>query len=159
MYPAATTFVFRLPVEGGIFNERVRKNMTGQQDFAANGRAGVAHSGFRQRGLGSAFRLFFNAGNFRHLPRLLREGPGPIWRLAIQAHNTAEMTRLLRGGQPLSFVSSFPRSGNTWMRFLLADVLLQNHGMATSTELPVHPDKIVPDFYCHWIARRDAERS
>src|SRR5208282_2910006 len=55
----------------------------------------------------------------------------------------------------LNFISSFPRSGNTWIRYLLADVFLQVHGVETVTELPVHPNKIVPDFYFHWIARRD----
>jgi hypothetical protein len=86
---------------------------------------------------------------------LLREGPSPLFRLAIQMHNTAEIARLLREGQPLFFLNSFPRSGNTWVRYLLADVFLQIRGVETATELPVHPDKIVPDFYCHWIARRD----
>jgi len=70
-------------------------------------------------------------------------------------HNTAEIMWLLREGRPLVFISSFPRSGNTWIRYLLADVFLQIRGVKTTTELPVHPDKIVPDFYCNWIARRD----
>jgi len=100
--------------------------------------------------------MLFKTDNFRHLPRLLREGAGPLVRLAIQMHNTAQIMRLLRDGRPLVFVSSFPRSGNTWIRFLLADVFLQIRGVKTATELPVHPDKIVPDFYCNWIARRDA---
>jgi hypothetical protein len=99
--------------------------------------------------------LVFRAGNFRHLPRLLREGPKPLFRLATQMHNTAEITRLLREQWPLDFLSSFPRSGNTWLRYLLADVFLQIHGMETATELPVHPDKIVPDFYCNRIVWRD----
>ena len=130
--------------------------MTGQHGSTAKSGQSAAASGFLQGGIGSALRLLFNTSNFRHFPRLLREGPSPLLRLAIQAHNTVEIMRLLREGQPLHFVSSFPRSGNTWIRYLLADVFLQNHGVPTSTELPVHPDKIVPDFYCHWIARRAA---
>jgi len=129
--------------------------MTGQHDSTAKSRRSIVNSGFFQGSFGSVIRLLFNPGNFRHLPRLLREGPGPLCRLAIQMHNTAEIARLLREGQPLVFVNSFPRSGNTWLRYLLADVFLQTHGVETATELPVHPDKIVPDFYCHWIARRD----
>ena len=116
------------------------------QDSPAKGCGSSARSGFLPGGLGSAFRLIFKADNVRHLPRLLREGPAPLFRLAIQAHNSAEIIRLLQGGWRLNFVSSFPRSGNTWIRYLLADVFLQRHGVATATELPVHPDRIVPDF-------------
>ena len=106
-------------------------------------------------GCGPTLRLFFQASNLRQLPRLLREGPRPIINLFVQAHNTLAINRLLRENWQVNFVSSFPRSGNTWMRHLLADVFEQCHGMETSTELPVHPDKIIPDYYCHWIARRD----
>jgi hypothetical protein len=129
--------------------------MTGQQVSAAKSRPGLPILGFPRGGLGPALRVIFRPGNFRHLPRLLREGPKPLFNLAIQAHNTAEITRLLRAGWQFSFISSFPRSGNTWIRYLLADVFLQSRGVQTATELPVHPDKIVPDFYCNWIARRD----
>ena len=129
--------------------------MTSQEDSAAASHRSAANSGFLGGEYGAALRLLFRARNFRHIPRLLREGPRPIFRLAIQAHNTAEIMRLLREGWQLNFVSSFPRSGNTWVRYLLADVFLQAHGVATATELPVQPDKIVPDFYCHWIARRN----
>lgn len=129
--------------------------MTRQQIPAARSRRSFANWRFLQGGFGPALRVIFRVGNFRHLPRLLREGPSPLFRLAVQAHNTAEITRLLRGGWQFSFISSFPRSGNTWIRYLLADVFLQARGVETATELPVHPDKIVPDFYCNWIARRD----
>jgi estrone sulfotransferase len=50
---------------------------------------------------------------------------------------------------PLVFVCSFPRSGNTWLRFLMADCLLRQAGYETSTDLPIHPDKIIPDLHCH----------
>jgi hypothetical protein len=130
-------------------------SMRSQQDATATSRRNVAPFGLLRGEHGAALRLFFKAGNLRHLPRLLREGPRPILRLAIQAHNTSEILRLLREGWRLNFVSSFPRSGNTWVRYLLADVFLQSNGVATNTELPVSPDKIVPDFYCHWIARRN----
>ena len=128
---------------------------TGQQDSAATNRGPGTHPGFLRGGFGAALKLLFRARTFRQIPRLLHEGPKPLFRLAIQMHNTAEIMRLLREGRQVIFVSSFPRSGNTWVRYLLADVFLQNRGVETATELPVHPDKIVPDFYCHWIARRD----
>jgi len=130
-------------------------NMTRQQVSTAASRQNAAKFPFLRGEQGAALRLFFRAANLRHLPRLLREGPRPIFRLVIQAHNTSEIMRLLREGWRLNFVSSFPRSGNTWVRYLLADVFHQANGVATATELPVHPDKIVPDFYCHWIARRN----
>jgi hypothetical protein len=73
----------------------------------------------------------------------------------VQAHNGREITRLLTDGHQVTFVSSFARSGNTWVRYLLSDVFLQNHGVETATELAVHPDEIIPDFYCEMIARRN----
>lgn len=44
-----------------------------------------------------------------------------------------------------TMIASYPRSGNTWLRFLLCDVLLQQRGMKTDTTLPVHPDRLIPD--------------
>lgn len=48
-------------------------------------------------------------------------------------------------------VASFPRSGNTWSRFLISDVLLQIYGFQTETKLPVSADEIIPDIYQHDI--------
>lgn len=129
--------------------------MTGQQVSAAKSSPEASLPGAFYRGIGPALRLLLQGRNFSQLPRLLREGPDPVYRLFIQAHNAMVITRLLRQGWQVNFVSSFPRSGNTWVRHLLADIFLQNNGIETSTELPIHPDKIIPDFYCHWIARRD----
>jgi hypothetical protein len=75
----------------------------------------------------------------------------------VQAHNAREIGRLLNDGQQVTFVSSFARSGNTWVRYLLSDILLQNHGVETATELAVHPDEMIPDFYCEMIAKRNRE--
>lgn len=55
----------------------------------------------------------------------------------------------------LTFLSSFPRSGNTWARHLVADVILQNEGMETQTELPIHPDRVIPDIHSNSISDRD----
>jgi len=43
-----------------------------------------------------------------------------------------------------TFISSYPRSGNTWARILATDVILQLHGFETATELPIHQDKVIP---------------
>ena len=42
-------------------------------------------------------------------------------------------------------VASYSRSGNTWLRCLLADVILQQHGFETGTELPIPLDLIIPE--------------
>jgi hypothetical protein len=47
------------------------------------------------------------------------------------------------------FLSSFPRSGNTWMKLLLADVILQMHGYQTDTKLPIDRHQIISDIYKH----------
>lgn len=47
------------------------------------------------------------------------------------------------------FVCSYPRSGDTWLRCLMADCLLQKAGYECSTDLPIHPDKLIPDIHCH----------
>jgi hypothetical protein len=52
------------------------------------------------------------------------------------------------------FISSFFRSGNTWTRFLLTDILLQIHGVETQTQLAVHPDDLIPELHFNSIARR-----
>lgn len=43
-------------------------------------------------------------------------------------------------------LASYPRSGNTWLRYLLGDILLQKQGWETATRLPIHPDRLIPDF-------------
>jgi hypothetical protein len=102
-----------------------------------------------------ALRLLAKPATLAQLPRLLVEGYAPVRRMFVQAHNGREIGRLLSQGQPVTFVSSFARSGNTWVRYLLSDVFLQNHGVETATELAVHPDEIIPDFYCEMVARRN----
>lgn len=52
-------------------------------------------------------------------------------------------------------IASYPRSGNTWMRLVLSDIILQLHDLDTKTYLPVHSDKVIPDFdanpqYTRW---------
>jgi hypothetical protein len=73
----------------------------------------------------------------------------------IEAHNMREIKNLLAGGEGITFITSYPRSGNTWMRYLLSDVFLQNHGIDTNTKLTVHPDEIIADFYCSRVALRN----
>ncbi|HEX3717943.1 MAG TPA: sulfotransferase domain-containing protein [Verrucomicrobiae bacterium] len=66
-----------------------------------------------------------------------------------------EIKNLLAHGVPITFVTSFARSGNTWMRYLLSDVFLQSQGIDTATKLVIHPDEIIPDFYRSLVAVRD----
>ena len=73
----------------------------------------------------------------------------------IQAHNDREMARLVREGASITFVSSFLRSGSTWMCYLLCDILMQNQGIQTATEMPVDRKRIILDHYARLIVRRD----
>jgi len=106
--------------------------------------------------LGAALRLLLLRSTLRQWPRVLREGTSPFVLLLIQANNIAMINRLLNQGKRVVFLSSFPRSGNTWMRFLLTDVLLQAQGVETNTDLPVHPDNLIPEFRCDSLLSRFA---
>jgi hypothetical protein len=108
------------------------------------------------------FRLGFRLlkpETMRWIPRVITEGAGPVRRVIglklIEAHNMREIKNLLAEGEPITFITSYPRSGNTWMRYLLSDVFLQNHGIETNTKLAVHPDEIIADFYCSQVALRN----
>lgn len=50
------------------------------------------------------------------------------------------------------FLASFPRSGNDWVRTLLADVLEQLAGLATGPRLPVDISVVTPGIYSDDIA-------
>ena len=76
--------------------------------------------------------------------------------VTIIKKNAAYITRLSKSGERIVFISSFPRSGNTWVRFLLSDCFLQNMGLKTKTKLLIHPDQIIPDRYCNAIEDCDA---
>ena len=102
-----------------------------------------------------ALRLLANPKTLAQLPRLFSEGLAPAKRMFVQAHNNKEMARLMREKAPVTFVCSFARSGNTWMRYIMCDVLLQNQGYKTGTILPVDPGRIIPDYYAQLITRRD----
>jgi hypothetical protein len=102
-----------------------------------------------------AVRLLARPRTLLQIPRLLREGLGPVQRMLIQAHNNRELARLAREQAPVTILSSFARSGSTWMCYLLGDVLLQNQGIETATELPIDPDTIIVHYYAKLIVRRD----
>jgi hypothetical protein len=104
--------------------------------------------------LGPALRLVCHPATLRQWPRLLHEDIDPIVHLLIRASNTALIHRWLNNGTKVVFISSFLRSGNTWMRFMLSDVLLQMYGVETSTQLPVHPNDLIPEFRFNSIPRR-----
>jgi hypothetical protein len=110
-------------------------------------------------GFRMAIRLLLSPKTLRWIPYILNEGIAPVRRLVrlkyIEAHNSREVKSFLDRGEPITFITSFPRSGNTWMRYLLSDVFLQNRGIDTTTRLVVHPDEIIADFYCSLVARRN----
>jgi hypothetical protein len=103
-----------------------------------------------------ALRLLARPSTLVQLPRLLREGLGPVERMFIQAHNNREMARMVREGLPVTFICSAMRSGSHWMCYLICDVLLQNQGMETTTEMPIDRMSIIVDQYARLIVRRDA---
>lgn len=47
------------------------------------------------------------------------------------------------------FIASYPRSGNTWVRLLVGDVLLQLNERNTSTELETDIRELIPDMHQH----------
>ena len=104
--------------------------------------------------LGPALRLLLHPTTVRQWPRLLSEGADPFVHLLLQANNTSLINKWLRQGTNVVFLSSYPRSGNTWMRFMLTDVFLQMHGVETTTQLQVHPDDFIPEFRGNSIVRR-----
>jgi hypothetical protein len=106
-----------------------------------------------------ALRLLLNPKTARWIPRILAEGIAPVRRMSrlklIEARNMREIKNLLASDVPMTFVTSFARSGNTWMRYLLSDVFLQKEGIDTTTKLVIHPDEIIADFYCSLVAERN----
>jgi hypothetical protein len=107
------------------------------------------------RGTGPALGLLLRGSTFAQLPRLLLEGLAPARRMFIQGFNNSELARLVRAQKPITFVCSYARSGNTWMRYLLSDIRLQNEGVETTTDV-AQPAKIVPDYYTDLITPRAA---
>ncbi len=104
-------------------------------------------------GLFQTGRLLLRPSTLLQLPRLLDEGFAPVRRLVVQAFNNSELGRLAQEPGKLTFVCSYGRSGNTWMRYLMSDVLLQLHGIETATG-SVQPERLVPDYYADRIASR-----
>lgn len=73
----------------------------------------------------------------------------------VEKKNELDIARISAGKDQVVFISSYPRSGNTWTRALLADCFCQQAGFATSTKLPTRIGKIIPDRYCDLIAECD----
>ena len=110
------------------------------------------------RGAGPALGLLLRGSTFAQLPRLLLEGLAPARRLFVQGYNNSELARLVRDHARVTFVCSYARSGNTWMRYLLSDIRLQNEGLETTTD-KAQPAKIVPDYYTDLITTRASTAS
>jgi hypothetical protein len=81
-----------------------------------------------------------------------RNAPATVGR---SDQNYLDLIQCLSEGVKVRFITSFPRSGNTWVRYLLSDVFLQLAGVETKTVLPIHPDKVIPDIYTNSIAGRE----
>jgi hypothetical protein len=107
------------------------------------------------RGTSQTLRLLTRGSTLAQLPRLLLEGLAPVRRMFVQGFNNSELARLVRDQTPITFVCSYPRSGNSWMRYLLSDIRLQNEGIETTTDL-AQPAQIVPDYYTDLITPRAA---
>jgi len=71
--------------------------------------------------------------------------------------NYSDIIQSLAGGSRVIFINSFPRSGNTWVRYLLSDIFQQRAGMATYTALPVSPERLIPDVYINPVATCERE--
>jgi FkbM family methyltransferase len=82
--------------------------------------------------------------NFLEAQRLLAQIP--------EDNHTFPKASLLREAidaqiSDLTYLASYPRSGNTWMRFLLADIMLQQMGYETDTKLPFPVAALIPDMH------------
>ena len=70
----------------------------------------------------------------------------------IHKINSTKLTTLYNDDY---FIVSFPRSGNTWMRYLLSDIALQNASSKITgnpriiDNWPVSPHDLVPDLHIH----------
>jgi Sulfotransferase domain len=62
---------------------------------------------------------------------------------------------LLRNRQALQatdiILLSYPRSGNTWSRYVIADFILQSLGFETDAKLPIEFHQVIPSIYTHDI--------
>ena len=112
-------------------------------------------AGILFRGAAPAIRLLMRPSTLAQLPRLLIEGLAPARRMFIQGFNNSELSRLVQSHASVTFVCSHARSGNTWMRYLLSDILMQNQGVQTTTDL-AQPHKLVPDYYTDLIEPQSA---
>jgi hypothetical protein len=129
--------------------------MTGSQ-HSTNGRPKGPVFGLLADAFSLVCRRVAQRPPLSQIPRVLSEGADPLRRLIAEARNHQEIRGLLDSGTDVTFISSFFRSGNTWMRFLLADILLQNRGIETSTADASRISEMVPDVYLDLVARRDA---
>jgi len=113
----------------------MKKNCTAEC-ATPDGRAIIANP---LQGTFPALGLLLRGSTLAQLPRLLLEGLAPARRMFIQGFNNSELARLVRNHTPVTFVCSYARSGNTWMRYLLSDIRLQNEGLETSTNHASRP--------------------
>lgn len=79
-------------------------------------------------------------------------------RLNFPKKNAEEIARLSDQALPITMVTSFPRSGNTWMRMMLSDVFASLSPMEQSCDQTrnnwLASNDLIPDIYHNDIASR-----
>ena len=65
--------------------------------------------------------------------------------------NVIQINNYIKYNKNIIFLNSYPRSGNTWLRLLISDLILQNNEYCTQTKLQVHQDLIFPDIHSNII--------
>lgn len=66
-----------------------------------------------------------------------------IFKTSIYTENIKYFNRLAKNNSYI--LSSFPRSGNTWLRIMLSHLISMKHDQNYINELNVHQDQIIPD--------------
>ena len=69
----------------------------------------------------------------------------------IVRQNVIQINNYIKYNKNIIFLNSYPRSGNTWLRLLISDLILQNNEYCTQTKLQVHQDLIFPDIHSNII--------
>ena len=69
----------------------------------------------------------------------------------IVRKNVIQINNFIKYNKNIIFLNSYPRSGNSWLRLLISDLILQNNGYCTQTKLQVHQDLIFPDIHSNII--------
>lgn len=64
-----------------------------------------------------------------------------------QKKNLSTINSYIDKDKCIILLNSYPRSGNTWIRLLTTDLILQSKGHETRTKLPIGPNIVFPDIH------------